>query len=86
MLHVVVTCLQYNTLNSSMPQYDDLPKRLLRSAFIGFCSSFVSDCCSNGIRVIKTAKQAATTSVTYREVVTVSVSTCTVACMHMFRW
>jgi hypothetical protein len=42
------------------------------SAFIGFCSSFVSDCCSNSIRVIKTAKQAATTPVTYVEVVKAS--------------
>ncbi|GLC35061.1 hypothetical protein PLESTB_000550200 [Pleodorina starrii] len=60
----------YNTLNSMLPRYeDDLPKKLLRSAFIGFCSSFVSDCCSNSIRVIKTTKQTATVPMTYTEVV-----------------
>jgi hypothetical protein len=31
--------------------------KLIRRAIIGFCSSFVSDCISNGIRVIKTYKQ-----------------------------
>ncbi len=63
---------QYNTLNAYLPRYeDDLPKKLLRSAFIGFCSSFVSDCCSNSIRVIKTTKQTATVPITYTEVVKV---------------
>lgn len=62
---------QYNTLNGHLPNYDELPKRLLRSAFIGFCSSFVSDCCSNSIRVVKTAKQTSTVPVTYTEVVKV---------------
>ncbi|GLI70756.1 hypothetical protein VaNZ11_015784 [Volvox africanus] len=60
----------YNTLNSMLPKYDDdLPKKLLRSAFIGFCSSFVSDCCSNSIRVVKTTKQTATIPMTYSEVI-----------------
>uniref|UniRef100_A0A7S3VMZ8 Mitochondrial carrier protein n=1 Tax=Dunaliella tertiolecta TaxID=3047 RepID=A0A7S3VMZ8_DUNTE len=59
----------YNTLNDMLPAYDELSKRLLRSAFIGFCSSFVSDCCSNSIRVIKTSKQASTVPITYTEVV-----------------
>lgn len=49
-------------------RYDELSLRLLRSAFIGFCSSFVSDCCSNSIRVIKTAKQTSTLPVTYAQV------------------
>ena len=62
----------YNSLNAWLPRYeDDLPKKLLRSAFIGFCSSFVSDCCSNSIRVIKTAKQTATVPMTYADVVKV---------------
>ena len=30
---------------------------LLRNALIGFCSSAISDTCSNSIRVIKTTKQ-----------------------------
>ncbi|KAL4435632.1 hypothetical protein ABPG77_002595 [Micractinium sp. CCAP 211/92] len=59
----------YNQLNASLPQYDDLPKRLLRSAFIGFCASAVSDTCSNSIRVVKTTKQTATTPLTYTEAV-----------------
>jgi len=61
--------LVYNSLNAALPVYKDLPKRLLRSAFMGFCSSFVSDCCSNSIRVIKTAKQTTTVPMTYTQVV-----------------
>lgn len=59
----------YNSLNASLPQYDDLPKRLLRSAVIGFCASAVSDTCSNSIRVIKTTKQTATNPLTYPDAV-----------------
>jgi len=55
----------FNTLNESLPQYDELPKKLLRSAFIGFCSSAISDTCSNSIRVMKTTKQTSTEAVTY---------------------
>ena len=47
----------YNYLNETLPQYDELPKRLLRSAVIGFAASATSDTCSNSIRVIKTTKQ-----------------------------
>ena len=54
-----------------LPKYDELHKRLLRSAFMGWCSSFVSDICSNSIRVIKTSKQTSTVPITYREVVKV---------------
>ena len=64
-----VVVLQYNFLNEYLPQYDDLPKRLLRSAFIGFSASAISDTCSNSIRVVKTSKQTATTPITYPEVV-----------------
>lgn len=35
----------YNSLNEALPQYSELPKRLLRSAFIGFCASAVSGGC-----------------------------------------
>ncbi|KAK9786993.1 hypothetical protein WJX73_004001 [Symbiochloris irregularis] len=58
----------YNTLNEKLPQYDDLPKRLLRSAIIGFSASAVSDTCSNSIRVIKTTKQTHSEAVTYPQV------------------
>ncbi|GAX84424.1 hypothetical protein CEUSTIGMA_g11845.t1 [Chlamydomonas eustigma] len=59
----------YNTLNDVLPKYDDLPKRLLRSALMGWCSSFVSDICSNSIRVIKTSKQTSTVPITYAQIV-----------------
>ncbi|EFN57148.1 hypothetical protein CHLNCDRAFT_30535 [Chlorella variabilis] len=59
----------YNYLNHVLEQYDDLPKRLLRSAFIGFCASAVSDTCSNSIRVVKTTKQTATEPLTYPQAV-----------------
>ena len=60
----------YNTLDGYLAKYgrDEMHKRLLRSAFIGFCSSFVSDLCSNSIRVIKTSKQASSVPVTYLDV------------------
>jgi hypothetical protein len=41
--------------------------QLLRRAFIGFCSSFASDCISNGIRVVKTYQQTAATPLSYSE-------------------
>ena len=46
---------------------------LLRSSFIGFCSSAVSDTISNSVRVIKTVKQASagehSFSMSYRETI-----------------
>ncbi|KAK9808597.1 hypothetical protein WJX72_000238 [[Myrmecia] bisecta] len=60
--------LTYNYLNETLPQYDDLKRKLLRSAFIGFSASAISDTVSNSIRVIKTSKQAATDAVTYPQV------------------
>jgi hypothetical protein len=59
----------YNYLNAMLPQYDDLPKKLLRSAVIGFSASAVSDTVSNSIRVIKTTKQTSTVAMTYPQVV-----------------
>jgi hypothetical protein len=59
----------YNTANAALPQFDDLPRRLLRSAVIGFCASAVSDTVSNSIRVVKVSKQASTEAVTYPAVV-----------------
>lgn len=59
----------YNFLNENLPQYDDLPRRLMRSAVIGFSASAISDTCSNSVRVVKTSKQTATTSITYPEVI-----------------
>ncbi len=59
----------YNFLNSALPVYDDLPKKLSRAALIGFCASAVSDTVSNSIRVIKTTKQTSPVPMTYPEVV-----------------
>merc|ERR1719198_1609524 len=58
----------YNYLNAELPQYDrkkELPKYLARNAVIGFCSSAVSDTCSNSIRVIKTTKQTSEVPIGY---------------------
>lgn len=57
----------YNYLNEHLPRYDDTLKKLGRSAIIGFCSSAISDCCSNSIRVIKVYKQANTETISYPE-------------------
>merc|ERR1719373_456534 len=58
----------YNYLNGALPQYDrkkELPKYLARNALIGFCSSAISDTCSNSIRVVKTTKQTSTVPISY---------------------
>lgn len=59
----------YNTLNAKLPQYDDLPRKLVRSAVIGFTASAISDTVSNSIRVVKTTKQTSSVPITYPEVV-----------------
>ena len=48
---------------------DSFTKKLLRSAFIGFCASLVSDCCANSLRVIKTTRQTSKESLGYAAVV-----------------
>jgi hypothetical protein len=58
--------LTYNTLNAYLPEYhDDALKKLGRNALMGFCSSAVSDTCSNSIRVVKVYKQANENPITY---------------------
>jgi len=60
----------YNFLNAHVPQYDrktELPMYLARNALLGFCSSAVSDTCSNSVRVIKTTTQTSTTPIGYGE-------------------
>lgn len=62
--------LTYNTLNEALPVYDrkeNLPMFLARNAVIGFCSSAVSDTCSNSIRVMKTTKQTSVVPITYTQ-------------------
>jgi len=58
----------YNYLNATLPVYDrkkELPKYLARNAVVGFCSSAISDTCSNSIRVIKTTTQTSTVPIGY---------------------
>jgi len=61
--------LTYNTLSEKIPAAsdDDLLLQLLRAAFIGFCASTVSDCCSNSLRVLKTTKQTSEKQISYLE-------------------
>eukprot|EP01051_Picozoa_sp_SAG22_P008257 SAG22_NODE_618_length_8527_cov_6.070123_6_plen_312_part_00 len=68
--------LVYNALTAAFPDKDKdgnpikISKfgKLAKRAAIGFCSSFVSDCVSNGLRVITTAKQTSTESVGYLQI------------------
>lgn len=57
----------YNSLNAYLPKYDDPLKKLGRSALMGFCSSAISDTCSNSLRVIKVYKQSNTENISYPE-------------------
>uniref|UniRef100_A0A7S2WCX6 Mitochondrial carrier protein n=1 Tax=Mucochytrium quahogii TaxID=96639 RepID=A0A7S2WCX6_9STRA len=61
----------FNTLQEKipMPGEDEVGKKLARNALIGFCSSFVSDCTSNSIRVIKTTKQTSRETISYPQAV-----------------
>ena len=47
----------YNYLQERIPKQDSGIKKLARNGLIGFCSSVVSDTCSNSIRVVKVYKQ-----------------------------
>lgn len=47
----------YNYLQERIPKQDSGVKKLARNGLIGFCSSVVSDTCSNSIRVVKVYKQ-----------------------------
>jgi len=44
-------------LQQRIPKPEDQTQKLVRNAFIGICSSAVSDTVSNSLRVIKTVKQ-----------------------------
>lgn len=53
--------LVHNLLDSLLPTSTSYSHVILRSAFIGFFASFVSDSVSNVLRVIKTIKQSSST-------------------------
>ena len=55
----------YNYLDEKLNTYDSKMKTFCRNAFIGFCSSVVSDTCSNSIRVLKTTRQTYEIPISY---------------------
>lgn len=63
----------FNFLDAKLPKYDGVDengqdqtfKKFGRNACIGFCSSAVSDTCSNSIRVLKTTRQTYETPISY---------------------
>ena len=59
----------YNYLSEKLPKQDTQLGELGRRAIMGFCSSAVSDTCSNSIRVVKVYKQSSTEAITYPQVV-----------------
>lgn len=59
----------YNLLSEKIPEQDGALKKLGRRAILGFCSSAVSDTCSNSIRVIKVYKQSSETAISYPQAV-----------------
>ncbi|CAM9820022.1 unnamed protein product [Discosporangium mesarthrocarpum] len=61
--------LTFNFLQEAIPKQDTTLKKLGRNALIGFCSSVVSDTCSNSIRVVKVYKQSNKEKVTYVDAV-----------------
>jgi len=61
--------LTYNFLSETIPKQDDQLSELGRRAILGFCSSAISDTCSNSIRVAKVYKQSYPTQISYPQVV-----------------
>jgi hypothetical protein len=59
----------YNFLSEKIPKQDTDLKELGRRAILGFCSSAISDTCSNSIRVVKVYKQSSTEAISYPQVV-----------------
>ena len=58
----------YNMLSEKIPEQDAPMAKLGRRALLGFCSSAVSDTCSNSIRVMKVYKQSHPDQLTYMQV------------------
>lgn len=55
----------HNYLSQTLPTFDFAYGKHVRYALIGFCSSVVSDTCSNSIRVLKTTKQTSTVGLAF---------------------
>ena len=60
----------YNYLQAKIPQAKGKFTGMMRNAFIGLCSSAVSDVVSNSIRVVKTKKQTSKIALSYMATVT----------------
>jgi hypothetical protein len=61
--------LTYNYLSQNIQKTDNKLKNLGRSAIIGFCSSSISDICSNSLKVIKTNRQTSKDTITYQKLI-----------------
>lgn len=66
--------LTFNTLEQYVPKPTDeslynKPLSIIRYGAIGFSSSFVSDTCSNSLRVIKTTKQTNKNNISYQLII-----------------
>ena len=61
--------LTFNSLNEALPVAPDgdVALKLCRAALLGVCAAGVSDCVSNSVRVLKTTRQTAERTITYRE-------------------
>lgn len=59
----------YNYLSEKIPKQDTQLAELGRRAILGFCSSAISDTCSNSIRVVKVYKQSSEVPISYPQVV-----------------
>ena len=57
----------YNFLDGNLPPPDTIAQKLLRSAFIGFVASVISDTVSNSLRVVKTYRQTHASRIGYME-------------------
>ena len=58
-----------NYLTKTLPKFEFENGKYVRNAFIGFCSSVVSDSISNSLRVVKTTKQTSMEPITYSQAV-----------------
>lgn len=59
----------YNFLSEKIPKQDTTLNELGRRAILGFCSSAISDTCSNSIRICKVYKQSYPEQISYPQVV-----------------
>ena len=58
----------YNYLDKYLSNYENSFQQISRNASIGFCSSAISDTCSNSIRVLKTVRQTNNVNISYMNI------------------